>query len=225
MIGYPSRGTSSFQSIEHVTPTIFKASASVDLLLRRYVFVTPTMFDLAMSLCWVGTISKPNFMLLRRGLRRRRSVLRRIDEGPQGKANLIPDSSETNPPAQPTQTRSQLSLQLYHKQTHFQLAFKMLVKLAIVLLFTLAQTVVLVGSTSTGLVRAGHFIKADGKGEKETHNLRKMKKGQVDESIALQGGDTINMDDSPIIPGLRALQEGEQLEELDRVNLCQKSPK
>ena len=64
MIGYPSRGTSSFQSIEHVTPTIFKASASVDLLLRRYVFVTPTMFDLAMSLCWVGTISKPNFMLL-----------------------------------------------------------------------------------------------------------------------------------------------------------------
>ena len=199
MIGYPSRGTSSIQSIEHVTPTIFKASASVDLLLRRYVFV-------AMSLCWVGTISKPNFMLLRRGLRRRRSVLRRIDEGPQGKANLIPDSSETNPPAQPTQTRSQLSLQLYHKQTHFQLAFKMLVKLAIVLLFTLAQTVVLVGSTSTGLVRAGHFIKADGKGEKETHSLRKMKKGQVDESIALQDGDTIDMDDSPIIPGLRALR-------------------
>jgi hypothetical protein len=77
---------------------------------------------------------------------------------------------------------------------------------------------------STGLVRAGHFIKADGKGEKGTHNLRKMKKGQVDESIALQGGDTIDMDDSPIIPGLRALKEGEQLEELDRVNLCQKSP-
>jgi hypothetical protein len=82
----------------------------------------------------------------------------------------------------------------------------MLVKLAIVLLFTLAQTVVLVGSTSTGLVRAGHFIKADGKGEKETHSLRKMKKGQVDESIALQDGDTIDMDDSPIIPGLRALR-------------------
>lgn len=186
MIGYPSRGTR-FQSIEHVIPTIFKASASVDSLLRRYVFVTPTIFDLAMSLCWVGTISKPNFMLI---------IL----------INLIPDSLETNPPAQPTETRSQLSLQLYPKQTHFQLAFKMLVKLAIVLLFTLAQTVVLVGSTFTGLVRAGHFIKADGKGEEETHNLRKMKKGQVDESIALQDGDTIDMDDSPIIPGLRALR-------------------
>jgi hypothetical protein len=82
----------------------------------------------------------------------------------------------------------------------------MLVKLAIILLFTLTQTAVLVGSIATGLGRTGHSIKADVKGEKETHNLRKMKKGQVDESITLQDGEIIDMDDSPIIPGLRALR-------------------
>ena len=141
------------------------------------------MFDLSMSLCWVGTISKPNFILL---------IL----------INLIPDSSKLTLPLNlPRHEVSSHSNS--HKQTHFQLAFEMLVKLAIVLLFTLAQTVVLVGSTSTGLGRAGHFIKADGKVEKETHNLRKMKKGQIDELISLQDGDT---DDSPIIPGLRALR-------------------
>jgi hypothetical protein len=141
------------------------------------------MFDLSMSLCWVGTISKPNFILL---------IL----------INLIPDSSKLTLPLNlPRHEVSSHSNS--HKQTHFQLAFEMLVKLAILLLFTLAQTVVLVGSTSTGLGRAGHFIKADGKVEKETHNLRKMKKGQIDELISLQDGDT---DVSPIIPGLRALR-------------------
>jgi hypothetical protein len=77
----------------------------------------------------------------------------------------------------------------------------MLVKFAIVLLFTLVQTAVLVGSTSTGLGRTAQSIKAGGKGEKETHHLRKMKKGQVDESITLQNGETINF-----IPVLWALR-------------------
>ncbi len=73
----------------------------------------------------------------------------------------------------------------------------MSVKFAIVLLFTLVQTAVLVGSTSTGLERTAQSIKAGDKGEKETHHLRKMKKVQVDKSIMLQSGETINF-----IPGL-----------------------
>jgi hypothetical protein len=77
----------------------------------------------------------------------------------------------------------------------------MLVKFTIVLLFTLAQTAVLVGSTSTLLGRTAQSIKAGGKGEKETHHLRKMKKGQVDELITLQNGETIDF-----IPNLRALR-------------------
>jgi hypothetical protein len=77
----------------------------------------------------------------------------------------------------------------------------MLVKFAIVLLFTLAQTTILVGSTSTGLEHTAQSIKAGSKGKKETHHLRKMKKGQVDESITLQNGERI-----AFIPGLQALR-------------------
>jgi hypothetical protein len=77
----------------------------------------------------------------------------------------------------------------------------MLVKFAIVVLFTLAQTAILVGSTSTGLERTAQSIKAGGKGKKETHHLRKMKKGQVAKLITLQNGEKI-----AFIPGLWALR-------------------
>jgi hypothetical protein len=84
----------------------------------------------------------------------------------------------------------------------------MFVKFAIVLLFTLAQTAVLVGSTSTGIECTAQSIKAGNKGKKESHHLRKTKKVQVDESIMLQNGETINF-----IPGLWALRRETNLKD------------
>lgn len=79
----------------------------------------------------------------------------------------------------------------------------MLFKFAIVLTSMLAETAVIVGSTSTRLGRTAQSISAGGHGETETLQLRKMKKVQVETAITSHDSEATDKNESPSFRGLR----------------------
>jgi hypothetical protein len=80
----------------------------------------------------------------------------------------------------------------------------MKVKFAIVQLSTLAQRTILAVSTSTRLGQTAQDA-GGGDGKEQTNRSRKTKKVQVGKSTAIENGETIDQNDSPFVPGLRAL--------------------
>lgn len=86
---------------------------------------------------------------------------------------------------------------------------KMLFKFAIVLTSMLAETAVFVGSTSTRLGRTAQSISTGGYGETETIQLRKMKKVQVEEAIALHDSESSDKNEPPSFRGLRKANDSE----------------